>query len=338
MTEPQASILIPIYNGERTLERCLQLWLAQDCEDYELMLVDNGSTDRSLTIAHDIQKKAQVESPGGPRVRLFSEKRPGQTAATNRAIREARGEMLVFSAADMIVDEAFLPGHLAAHRRHARPGEIVAVIGHIDYPQDYMNNPFMSCVVEKTLFQFGYQVIGDILNADPRCLYAPNFSISAGSMHSVGLLDESFPYGWQDTDLGFRIRKSGGRIVYEKGLQALHDHPLEWRSFSLRMEKMGVDCPRILDKHPEVGSRSELIREVHAHFLEAGRLVSAAMRIVLFTEANPGHELPAISVEGRDDIDSLQASYVILLKYHFYKGVYEGGRKLWGLDCWDAPM
>ncbi len=334
MSELEASVLIPVYNGARILPRCLKHWAVQEGARYEIVLVDNNSSDPSRELVGEFIDRASGRGDDGPVMRLFGEQRIGQSAATNRAIREASGEVLVFSAQDVAVNRDLLRGHLEAQRRYAPEGELVAVLGHIENDASCSTGHFMRCLSEETVFQFGYQFIGDPLNADPRCLYAPNFSIRRSALGELGVFDESFPYGWQDTDLGFRIRKAGGRIVYCPRLTVLHDHPWTWQEYCRRMTQVGHEIPRFLNKHPELMGRQDLSRAVRAHFIEGGRLASAAQKIALYADLNPGAELPPLEVEGAEGRDPLHAAYVILLKYHFHKGVYDGGRETWGADCW----
>lgn len=53
----RVSIVVPIYNKEATLKRCVKSILAQTFEDFELLLVDDGSTDNSLNLCHELEKK-----------------------------------------------------------------------------------------------------------------------------------------------------------------------------------------------------------------------------------------------------------------------------------------
>jgi glycosyltransferase involved in cell wall biosynthesis len=83
-------VLIPVYNGARHLAECLESVLAQDCNDVEILVSDDGSTDDSVKI---IQECAARDS----RIRWWSNARnAGLTANTNICIRAAQGEYLKF--------------------------------------------------------------------------------------------------------------------------------------------------------------------------------------------------------------------------------------------------
>lgn len=321
------SILIPLFDGERTIQACLEDWRAQQEVELELVVVDNGSRDEGPRLVRELAARP------GPPIRLFHEDRSGQSAATNRAAAEARGDWLLLSAQDMRGEPDLARRHLEVHSRQARPGEPLAVQGHIEYPESALQTPFMRCLVRETSFQFAFAQVGDPLDADPTVCYAPHLSLHASTFRRLGGFDEAFPYGWQDTDLGCRLRAAGGRLVYQADLCAWHDHPVGGWAYARRMEAVGRDLPRFVDKHPGVLELQRIREGVRIHFLRGGRLASAAQRLLKVAEEHPGAHLPSLELEDESH-DPLSAAWVIWLKYHFHKGVHDGGRLHWGADCW----
>jgi glycosyltransferase involved in cell wall biosynthesis len=96
--QPVVSVLMPIHNAEQTLVEAVESILAQTFRDFELIAVDDGSTDRSLTILQDFARR-------DPRVRIISRPNTGIAGALNDAIASARGEFL----ARMDADDISLP-------------------------------------------------------------------------------------------------------------------------------------------------------------------------------------------------------------------------------------
>ncbi len=323
---PQLSVVIPVFNGLRTLPATLDAWLSQTCDVcWEVVFVDNNSSDGSFDWMRTFALGRCLKA--GVPCHSLREERPGQSAASNRGAAEARGRWLVFSAQDMLPQAGMLQGHLNALRENSQ--DLRVVLGHIAYPPEQLQDPFMRCLVEETVYQFGFDAIGDPEKANPRCLYAPNFSLPKALFIGQGGFDERFPYGWQDTDLGLRLAAAGTRLVYRKELCALHDHPLDWRGFCRRMHSVGQDFPRYLAKHPTFEDPAEVERHLRIHFHEARRLVSSAQKLVRLWEADPGQPLPDLQLhEGAGHRNTLSAAFVLLLKYHFYKGVYDGQRAL----------
>ncbi len=85
------SIVIPLYNKVATIKRTILSVLAQTVQDFELIVVNNGSTDGSDKI---------VENIHDPRIRLFFQENQGVSMARNRGVEESRGEWIAFLDAD----------------------------------------------------------------------------------------------------------------------------------------------------------------------------------------------------------------------------------------------
>lgn len=91
--QPTVSIIVPVYNAEKTLERCVDSILNQSFEDFELFLVDDGSTDGSGALCD-----AYAARDG--RVQVFHQENAGVSAARNLALDHAGGEYLQFLDSD----------------------------------------------------------------------------------------------------------------------------------------------------------------------------------------------------------------------------------------------
>lgn len=98
---PAISIIVPLFNVQRYVVECLDSLLAQDFTDFEVLVVDDGSTDLSLALA-----RAAVD--GDPRFRFFARPHAGQSAARNVGLDAARGEFVMF----LDSDDYHLPGSL----------------------------------------------------------------------------------------------------------------------------------------------------------------------------------------------------------------------------------
>lgn len=83
------SIITPVYNGDRFIEDCIKNVIAQNCTDVEHIIVDGGSTDRTVEII-----KSYAEHY--PHIRWLSEKDKGQSDAMNKGITLAEGEIIGF--------------------------------------------------------------------------------------------------------------------------------------------------------------------------------------------------------------------------------------------------
>lgn len=87
------SIIIPVFNSETTLRRCLDSLLADPRTDAELLLIDDGSTDRSPAICREYEGR-------DPRVRVLEKAHEGVSAARNRGLEQASGTYILFADSD----------------------------------------------------------------------------------------------------------------------------------------------------------------------------------------------------------------------------------------------
>lgn len=90
---PTVSIIVPVYNAERTIRRCIDSILAQQYTDFELLLVDDGSGDSSGAIC-------DTHAAQDARVRVFHQENAGVSAARNLALDQAQGVYLQFLDSD----------------------------------------------------------------------------------------------------------------------------------------------------------------------------------------------------------------------------------------------
>lgn len=98
---PKISVIVPIYNAERYLKKCVDSILAQTFQDFEILLIDDGSTDLSGSICDSY---ADTDN----RVRVFHKPNEGVSQARNDGVRQAVGEYFAFSDSDDTVEPDWL--------------------------------------------------------------------------------------------------------------------------------------------------------------------------------------------------------------------------------------
>ncbi len=95
------SIIIPVYNSEAFLHRCIQSCLKQTYEGFELLLINDGSTDKSGAICDMYAQK-------DPRVKVIHKKNGGVSSARNAGLKHAAGDYIIFVDSDDWINEDFL--------------------------------------------------------------------------------------------------------------------------------------------------------------------------------------------------------------------------------------
>lgn len=105
------SIIVPVYDSEEYLERCLESCFRQDFTDLELIVVDDGSTDRSYEIASDLADKDS-------RLHLYHQDNSGASAARNKGLEVATGDYIMFVDSDDTIDEGMISSMLKVLKNH----------------------------------------------------------------------------------------------------------------------------------------------------------------------------------------------------------------------------
>ena len=99
------SIIIPVYQGKSYLKRCIDSVLAQSCQEYEIILVDDGSTDGSAEICDEYAEKQKT-------ITVIHKENGGLSSARNAGLEIASGEYVMFIDADDVVHSKMLETEL----------------------------------------------------------------------------------------------------------------------------------------------------------------------------------------------------------------------------------
>ena len=168
-TVPVFSVVVPVYNAERYLNKALQSILDQDFTDFELILVDDGSTDDSLTVLEAFaEKDTRV-------IVLNNEVNRGAAEARNRGIEIARGKYLCFVDADDYIDLGFLQHFYDALQ--ADDCDFVKCGAYEEYNDNNENVMYTrSCVLPDRCFQDAKTIINQVIDMELIPLFGYNWN------------------------------------------------------------------------------------------------------------------------------------------------------------------
>ncbi len=184
------SVVIATRDRAAFLERTLtSLARQRGAPAFEVVVADNGSSDATL----DVVARARVA--GDLAIERVFVPRPNRGAARNAGVAQARGALIAFVDDDVWLPPGFLAAHAAAHARDPFPA---AVSGPIINVPDYESTPKPT-----------------ILNYSGAFFCTCNVSVPRTSLAAVGGFDEGFDlYGWEDTELGLRLRRFDVRRAF----------------------------------------------------------------------------------------------------------------------------
>ena len=156
-TAPMFSVIIPIFNAENSLVRCVDSILNQSIKDFVVLLINDGSTDNSAALCDNFMKNYQ-------QIRVFHKENGGVSSARNLGISNASGKWIVFVDSDDYVESTYLENFIN-HSFHLDDGAIViqgVIFDSLDnrrvhkfVKSVYSRNDVVKCIINNNLLTFG---------------------------------------------------------------------------------------------------------------------------------------------------------------------------------------
>ncbi|MBP7670972.1 glycosyltransferase family 2 protein [Candidatus Gracilibacteria bacterium] len=238
----EISVVIPTHNRAAVLEECLKRLLAQKGVEFEVIVVDDGSTDETEEVANGFES-----------VRYVKQQKSQQGVARNLGVSLAKGEIILFIGDDIWLEEGALAWHLRRHRENAAAN--VAVLGFSTWSPELAINDYM-LFLEKSGWQFGYGFLnpGFVEAKEPyKFFYTSNISLKK-SLTEKEKFNENFKeYGWEDIELGYRLWKNRDlKLFYEPKAKGWHYHLLTEEDLERKMRAVGRSAREFEKLHPEV--------------------------------------------------------------------------------------
>lgn len=290
---PRVTVLMAVHNGEQFLPEALDSVLAQSFDDFELLVVDDGSIDRSAAI---------VQALRDPRVRLISQPSSGLAAALNLGLEHARGEYI----ARHDDDDVSLPNRLERQVEYLDRHPDVALIGSnytiIDevgtalaatrvftHPDDVA----LALVLSN---QFGHgsvmmrrSVVMSVGGYDCSADYVEDYDLWTRLSHvaQVANLAEDL-YRWRRSDEGISLANQEAQVeqafrIRDREFCRLFDEPMRFKVFtSWHPRSYRPDVRTYFDR------KGTLYRDLAYLCRRDGRWISAAVFLAVATVVGPG--------------------------------------------------
>lgn len=218
--KPKASVIVIAYNEEKYLPECIRSILDQSFKNFELIIVDDCSTDHTPNIINRFGDKRLA--------RIRNKENYNIAKSRNVGVKAAKGEFIFFTDADCVADKNWIRNGL----KQFRDKNILGVDGLTCYGEENYK-PTPSDKIRGTLY-------GDRFNT---C----NIAYRKDAIQKVGGFDEKrYAEAYEDSDLAFRILRSG-KIIHCKDMVVLHQKKefgfislfkrLRWAKYPVRLIK-----------------------------------------------------------------------------------------------------
>jgi glycosyltransferase involved in cell wall biosynthesis len=231
------SVVIGTYNQKDSLKLVLESFFRQSLPPdlYELVVVDSSSTDGTEAMIKELKPPCSLN--------YIRQENLGKSAARNRGVQEAKGSIILFTDADMIADHNLLNRHIEAHESLgdvAIEGVTYNLNKRISVEDLNPRHPDVLPYIEQKLkplarLKWAYFLSG-------------NLSMQKSTFIEAGGFDENFSvYGWEDIELGYRLRKLP--LIYNPQAANYHYHFVTDQDMLKRKYNMGRSAAYFYQKH-----------------------------------------------------------------------------------------
>jgi cellulose synthase/poly-beta-1,6-N-acetylglucosamine synthase-like glycosyltransferase len=209
------SAIVPVFNAEKTINSCLTSLLNQDFNGkYEIILVDDGSADNTLQIIKGFLKKYKKK------IRLMRQAHKGPATARNLGIKYARGDIILFTDSDCIVEKNWITQMIAPLKKE----EISGVQGAYKTKQKEIIAKFCQLEIEERYEKMKKSQYIDFIGTYSAAYRKKIFQ-------KIGGFNEEYKIAsGEDMDFSFKAAKAGYKLVFNPDAVVYHHHPsnLPW--------------------------------------------------------------------------------------------------------------
>lgn len=227
---PRVSVVVASYNGGKTLKACLESLQKLNYPDYEVILVDDGSTDHSQEIA-----------AAYPSVRNIKQPNMGLSVARNTGIHAATGEIVAFTDSDCRADEDWLH-YLIGDLLNSR---FTGIGGHNFLPPE--DSPTAACVMASPGGPAHVMLTDRIAEHIPGC----NMAFYRWALLEIDGFDPIYRKAGDDVDVCWRLMQKGYRIGFSPAGFVWHYRRSTVQAYLKQQQGYGEAEALLIRKHPE---------------------------------------------------------------------------------------
>lgn len=235
---PRVSVIVPCYNTGKYLRQALDSVLAQTYTDWEVIMIDDGSTDNSAQIA------AEARAQFGSRLKYFYQPNRGLSATRNTGFRHASGEFISFLDADDVYAPNRLQRGVEALDNNPDVGLIHSKVDRIDGNGTFLEHPptadvrYLSGRIARHIFTRKAHILCPSILFRKRCL------------ERVGESDETLTVN-ADRDICFRIALRYPVFYID---EVLASYRLHSNGMSQNHDRMRAGALKFVEKHQKSGA------------------------------------------------------------------------------------
>lgn len=228
--QPKVSVVVCSYNGGQTLAECLHSLMRLDYPDYEVILIDDGSTDETPQIVAEF-----------PSVVYHRQSNHGLSVARNVGAELATGEIVAYTDSDCVVDENWL-----FYLAHAMLDQQVEAIGGPNITPD--SDGWIAKCVSASPGNPSHVMLDD-----RRAEHVPgcNMAFRRSTLIALGGFDAQFRAAGDDVDLCWRMLDAGLQIGYAPGAMVWHHRRTTIGAFAKQQKGYGRSEAMVHFKHPQ---------------------------------------------------------------------------------------
>ncbi|MCP4668129.1 MAG: glycosyltransferase, partial [Deltaproteobacteria bacterium] len=221
------------YNCRDTIARCLESLSGLDHPSYEVIVVDDGSTDGTAAICESFEGARVMRLDNG-----------GPSRARNAGLEAARASLVAFTDSDCVVDK----GWLKELEKGFTGPDVAGVGGDQKSPDDETELGQGIQEMFKMLGIVTYYMKTDTITAETEHNPSCNAAYRKAVLEEVGGFDETLWPG-EDVDLDLRIRRQGYKLVYNPAALVGHYRPRTYRGFARMMRRYGASAWHLFKRY-----------------------------------------------------------------------------------------